>query len=500
MVDSSRIYRNQDIGKKATMLSIGNLLNTVISVVSVMVVTRMLSPYEFAAYKQTFIAFNFILPFLSLGLTQGLYYFLPTENARFRGRVYDSFIIYSFVGILFSLIILCGGNKILANVFNNPDIESLLLFLIPYSLIVLLTQCTTTILNILNKLKSYILINLISSLVITLSLIGAILLSPNAKTAVVVMSIGRVIQGLIFIYLIIKSLPRDDWRPRLSTTKQLILFSFPLGITSMLGIITSQMDSLFVSVMSTPREFAIYAVAAIEVPIIGIVLGSISTAIIPELRRLVVNNDLKKCAELLNKSARRVASITFPVACFLAFWSEEFIIIMYSDKYIEATPIFQVYLLYFLARIMFTSPVFTALGMSKYLLYRTVLSISLNALLTYLFILIMGPIGAAVGTIISGWVIFLIYILPQLSKKLSVPKLNIYPLGTVLRLVIFGMIVGAVTKAFSNYFINHLNVIFYFACSGILFLIVYCFFAYFGCKDEYLWIINYLKKKYVKGN
>lgn len=489
--------KENTLGKKAAILSLGNLVNTIIAVISMMIITRMLSQFEFAVYKQTFLAFNIVLPFLSLGLSQGLYYFLPTEERRFSGRVLESFIIYIIVGASFSLFILCGGNKILSFYFNNPDIEFLLLWLIPYSVIILLTQCVTTILNILDKLKNFIVINIITSFIITVSLIVAIIISPNAETAVIIMSIAKVLQGLVFIYLIIKALPKDDWKPRISSIKQLLYFSFPIGLTSMLGGITAQMDGLFVSIMSSPEDYAVYAVAAIEVPIIGVVLGSISTAIIPEMRRLVANNHLLESAKLLKTSAKKVASITFPIACFLAFFATEFITIMYSDKYINAVPIFQVYLLYFLARIMFTGPVFVSLGMNKYLLFQSIVSILTNAILTFLFILFIGPIGAAVGTILSGWVIFLTLILPTLSKKLSVPKLSIYPLKTVFKIVFYGVISGIITRPLSN-IIYEINIVVNIIFSAFLYFSIYSIFVFTRCKNEYLWIINFVKTKLCK--
>jgi len=99
---------NKSISYKSMLLTVSNLASRIVTLIAAMVVARMLDTVAYATYKQTFLAFNFALPFLSFGLTQGLYYFIPMEKKRVRGRINDCYTVYAAAGIAFSLFILLG--------------------------------------------------------------------------------------------------------------------------------------------------------------------------------------------------------------------------------------------------------------------------------------------------------------------------------------------------------------------------------------------------------
>ena len=69
----------------------------------------------------------FVAPLLQLGVTQGIYYFLPKETERIRGRVVDALVVLAIMGLLFGVVIGVGGNHYLAGEFSNPQVAELLL-------------------------------------------------------------------------------------------------------------------------------------------------------------------------------------------------------------------------------------------------------------------------------------------------------------------------------------------------------------------------------------
>ena len=62
---------------KVLALSSAQLVTTVVSVVSGVIFARYLSVLDYATYLQTFLAYDFVVPILTLGLPSALYYFLP---------------------------------------------------------------------------------------------------------------------------------------------------------------------------------------------------------------------------------------------------------------------------------------------------------------------------------------------------------------------------------------------------------------------------------------
>ena len=85
--------------------------------------------------------------------------------------------------------------------------------------------------------------------------------------------------ALVAIRIIFKNLPKDNASPSGKSMKEIIKYSAPLGIASMMGTIMLQLDKIIVSSMCTPEEFANYVNGAIEIPLIAVITGSISAVI-----------------------------------------------------------------------------------------------------------------------------------------------------------------------------------------------------------------------------
>lgn len=471
----------------------------------------MLDETSYATYKQVFLAFNVVLPFLAFGLTHGIFYFLPFEKKRVRGRVYDCYAVLLTSGVAFSLFVLLGGNVLLAQRFNNPEVAPLLKLIIPYAIIVVLTQCTAAIFNVMNRVRLYMVYMIASGLVTNIVLIIAILLSPTAKSAVIAMVVTKAGEGIVLLILTSKILPADDSRPSLTAIKEIMKFSIPMGIAGMVSTFSTQLDSLFVASMSSPEEYAVYTVGAHELIVIGAISSSVCSAVTPQLRLTVAEGKLKECGELYQFAARRMASVLVPMMCFFWVWAGEFITFVYSDKYIGAVWIFRVYLIYFLLRIVVTGQVFSSLGMGRFILTRSVITCVLNAALNYVGIKLVGPIGAAIATVLSGGLVFVFSTAPMLKKKLGMRLRDTFPIKTAAGSIALGMCCGYAVELFGRDVISWLIAKIPFdlfldaemslTITAALKLVIYCilFIALYAplalllMRNDYEWLVKKIK-------
>lgn len=507
--------KTESLSDKSALLSLSSLMSKLLALVATMIVVRMLDEVSYATYKETFLAFDFLLPFLSFGLSHGLYYFLPAEKDRVRGRIMDCYTIYFFTGALFGLFIVFGGNQLLADKFNNPEIAELLYWMLPYTLITLMSECTTVIFNIMNRVRSYMLFNVVCGTFTSGSLIVAMLIFPTAKSAVIATTAARMIQGILSIILTIRISPPGSIRPSFSAMRGILAFSLPLGLAAAVGTITKQIDSLFIASMMDPADYALYSAGAHELPIIGVVVSSINAAMLPVLRRYVKEGKLQECGDMFYRATRRIASLLMPIMCFLWVWSSEFITIIFSEKYIGAVWIFRVYLSYFVLRVSVTGSIFTALGMGKYVFKRTIATCVLNSVLNYIFIKLFGAIGAALATVLSIGIIFVVSIVPTMSKSLGIPKRRTYPTAMVFFSVVIGMICAYVSKIFiCDPFITKLvdwidisgrldisktfDLGIYFVLSCIVFTALFAIAALTFMHKDYIWILKKLKEYFLR--
>ncbi len=116
---------------KVVALSLGRALTSVVSLATLMVLSRMLDKTGYATYRQTILAFLFVQPFMTLGLGSSVYYFLPTAQGNGRRIVSSCLLIFVFVGVAFGLFLILWGNRLLSFRFGNPEIARTLLYLLP---------------------------------------------------------------------------------------------------------------------------------------------------------------------------------------------------------------------------------------------------------------------------------------------------------------------------------------------------------------------------------
>ncbi len=433
---------DSSIANKSILLTISSLLTKLTLMVSTMIITRLLDETAYGTYKQVFLTYNVVLPFLALGLAQGVFYFMPFEKKRVRGRMNDCYAVYLTTGLIYCLFLLLGGSRLIASAYDNPELSSLILISIPYIIMDVAVQSNYAVFNVMNRVRLYMVYSVCSGFLSGLTLIAAILISPTAKS-VVIASVGfKVLSNAVLIFLTGRILPKDESRPDLSSIIELLKFSVPVGIAYMISTLSVNLDSVFVSAMRSTEEYAVYTVGAHELILIGVISSSICVAITPAMRVAVAEGRLERCSELFVTAGRRMATVLVPMMCFFWVWSREFLTFVYSEKYIGAVWIFRVYLVYFLLRISASNQVFASLGVGKYILACSAVTCVLNAILNYLGIKAIGSIGAALATVASGTLVFVFMNIPMLSKKLNLPLKKAYPLGLVLKSLAIGMAGG----------------------------------------------------------
>ncbi len=119
------------------MLASGRFLAALVWLVILAVLSRLFTKEDYATYLQTMLVYTFVAPFLTLGLPNALYFFLPGERTRSRAILIENLLILAVVGCVFSVCLACGGGRLLAWRFHNPALSQTLLILAPFALFAL---------------------------------------------------------------------------------------------------------------------------------------------------------------------------------------------------------------------------------------------------------------------------------------------------------------------------------------------------------------------------
>lgn len=385
---------------KAAALSLGTGVASLVALLVSSVLSRVLPQSDYATYRQTLLVYSFISPLLVMGLPQSLYYFLPAERSRLRGRTLDALLLLLGSAAVIACLILFGGDRLLARRFGNPALMATLPLLGLYAAAMLPTSLVAPVLVIREKVGRLSLFQVVGR-----SLVGggAILCALAWRTPYAAIlgqscaAAGVAVAGLVLMF---HALPADSWHPNRSAMADLLRYAVPLGLATVMGTAFKQVDKVVVSSLCTPEQFAVYANGAFEIPFIAVITGSVSSIILADMRRDVVEGKATAALALFRRTAEKSAMLLLPIMFFLFIAAEECITFLFSSRYAGSVLPFRIYLLLVPVRIAFYGPLLIAIGRKNTIFYLATVSLALNAALSIVGVHAIGYLGAIVATLL----------------------------------------------------------------------------------------------------
>jgi O-antigen/teichoic acid export membrane protein len=424
-------------GAKVIFLTIGNGMALIAGLIGSMVAARYLSKADYGTVRQTFLVYEFIAPILLLGLPNALYYFLPRNGEDRRGQVIDNAALLLGLGLAFSLFIMLGGAGLLADRFDNPRLRETLPWLALYAPMMTFLAGLPAVLVISERVRTLTIFSTLSSLGIAFGSIAAVLATRSYEWPVYARIIVPALSLPLAVVLIIRAMPGEMRWPRADTMHRMLRYSVPLGLATILGTITMQLHAVIVAAMTTPEEFAVYINGAIEIPIIGLIVGSITTITFADMSAACAREETGEALAIFRIAAIKSAVLLFPAACYTAVAAEPFIVFLYSDAYRESVVPFLIYLIALPVRIVVYGAAMMALGMTREILFRSVFDLVINAVLCVVFVSWLGYAGAAIGLVVTLYLWTVPFNLYKLAQGFGVGWRKLLPfsaLGVVLGL------------------------------------------------------------------
>ena len=405
---------------KVLALSLGSVLSMLAGIVLAMVAARHLSKHDYATLRQTFLVYEFAAPLLILGLPNALYYFLPRTDSDKRGVLIDNLALLCGLGLLFTVFLAIGGLQFLADRFDNADLRQTLPWMAFYPLLMTPIAGMSAAMVVAGKVRELAVYNVLTSLALALTGIGAILLTLSYEAPVLARILVAATALPVGIWMMFRAHPGPIRGPRRNSMDETLRYAAPLGLATMLGTLTMQLHAVVVAAMCSPEQFAIYINGAVEIPIIGIVAGSITTVIFADMSAACARGDKPEALRLFQVASHRSACILMPTMFFFAVCAEVFIIFMFSTTYRDSTTPFLIYLTVLPARIVVWGAAMMALGMSRAILVRSAVDLAVNAVFCYVFVMAFGYIGAAMGLAATLYLWTVPYNLAKIAKGFGV--------------------------------------------------------------------------------
>ena len=359
----------------------GKIAGQLVAFIVSIFLARLLSPADFGllAIVNVIIAFSNI--FLDLGLSVSL-----VQNANIREEHYGSVFWFNLAtGILFTLLLFFTAGP-LAVFYENTEIKDITRLM---SLLFLINAFGRVISAKLHKEMKFD--------VPVKAQLGAAFFSGVLGVAMAFAGFGvwsLVAQSLLFavlsnllLYLL------EKWRPKLyfswKALKELWGFGFRMFLSGVLNALYTNLDALIIGKLFPAAVLGqYYRAKSTSNIIVNNASGSLMAVFLPALSS--VQNDLERVRQIVSKSFHFICLISFFLTGFFYVIGGDCIIILFSDKWMPAVPLFELTMLsayaYPVSAVLVN--VIVAMGNSKAFLrleiYKKVL-LSLNFIIGFYF-------------------------------------------------------------------------------------------------------------------
>lgn len=462
---------------------IGNILGKGLGFAFVAVATRLVTPSEYGVFTLGLSIVMFVQGFASLNIYRSVDYFVPqylsdSNYGQAKKTLQNAFSIGVVTSVLGAVILFLAREQ-LATLFNEPQIATVLPFLI---LLIPLQTVFRTLISSFNSIKK-----------MKYRVLMKDLLNPLIRTlgAVVLVTTGAGVLGLVGGYLLGVALAvvcglaflvyKVDWirdaKPSPISNRSLVSYSLPLVLAGVIYSLVGQIDYFVIGYFLNSAQVGQYRVAYLLAVNLLIVL----TAITPVFKPMVAEN--RSNTSLLESRyqlvTRWITMLTIPLALTLILAPEVYLALLFTEEYTAASTAVVALAAGYLLNATFgpEGMILEGLGHTRLTLVNTFVLVGVNGTLDFLLVPRLGILGAGIATgtalTVAGLVgvveIYLLRSITPLSRKLMRVWLAIifpYTVGWIMislglghvqtavilpLVVVIGYVFGLrITKAFSD--------------------------------------------------
>lgn len=415
-----------NFGKNTITLTISKVLSLAMSIGITVILSRYRTLEEYGTYAQLILIVNLSVSILSFGINNSINYFLGKFEHKNDRDIFIGtyFILNTLFGVIIGISLFVFSSR-LGIYFNNSSIKNygLILFILPWAI---LTNSSMSYFLIFSNRSKYVLSieTTYNFLVLITALISSIL-EIDFKIYLYFFAFINSVQSILVYLLVIKIYKLEIITIKIDIAKEILKFSIPLGISTILGTLNLQIDQIMISSFYKLSEYAIYANAARELPI-AVISSSVALVVFPIVSKLVNRKYTKEAVFIWKESIILSSIIIFFLISVLFVFAPVIINILYSEKFLSGVSVFRVYSLVLLFRITYFGMILNTLNKTSYILQTSFFALILNIVLNFIFYKLFGFIGPAVATFIVTGIVATMQVW-YTSKLVNISFTSIFP-------------------------------------------------------------------------
>ena len=458
--------------KDVGVITVSRFAGSLISFVNIALLSRFRTLSEFGTYSEMLLTASLVIAICDLGLPYAVTYFgSRAETEEGRRHFFSVFYTLDTVISIFIGIVMVLAIPLMEWYFDNPNISKYWYFLMLYPWVRIIDATIDNVLVILKKSV------LIAAYRITYGILVFLVILTIQQLGLGFDEYVMAYTGLLVIlmaaayFLVSKNL--GGIRPRFDsqTFKSIMKYAIPIGLASAVGMINIEFDKFIIGHYCSEDEMAIYANASKALPV-SLIAGSISMVLMPTIIRKVSEGKDNEAAKMWGNAIVVSLDILMTIVFALLVFAPEVVEFIYSDKYLDGTNVFRIYCTAYLLECTYWGTMLNAKGKTKYILYGSIISCTINIILDLVLFNVFGMKGPAIATVISQGCLVVFQFL--MSKKLLNVK-SIVNLNNLSEIAARNIIIAAVCYILKTVLVNNTginNIVIAFAV-GALWMLFY---------------------------
>ena len=298
-----------------------------------------------------------------------------------------------------------------------------------------------------------------------------------------------IIPSLVFWFYV-------KWQPKLifswHSFKELFHFGFYMFLTHLINTFGQKIQGLLIGRIYTPTTMGYYSKAEGIEKLASTSISSIMTSVTYPLYAEVQDNK-QALSNMIKRLTMTLAYITFPLMFILLLCAKPIFVLLYSDRWLQSVPYFQVLCFAGLAICLqaINLQAISAIGKSKTMFVWTLLKCAIGISAIVLGLLFFGMKGLLAGVVINAWFSYFVNI-NLISKHVGYKSWR--QIGDLLPIVLVSVIAALVSYGVG--YLLHLSLYLDGLVKASIYAIVYLSWSFIFKPEAYTYFLTIIPDRF----
>lgn len=384
--------------RPALLLMSGRAIAMVATFLVPLALVRIFDQTEFGTYKQIFLIYGTLYSISQIGMAESLFYFLPRAGREAVGYVANAFLCLAVAGLA-SLGLLWAGAPTLARWLGNPDLASHLPLLGLFLLLMLPSAVLEIVMISRRRYAHGAVAYGVSDILRVLALVAPALVWRRLDwllLGAIAFAAARLCATLVYL-----GRELAGFRPELALARVQLAYALPFALTVVVDTVQLNYHQYAVSHRFDAATFAVYSVGCFQIPLLELVASPLANVMMVRMAERLRDGQRAEAMEIWTRTTRILALVFFPVLALLLVTARDFIVLLFTDRYLASVPIFMVWSLALASSVLQTDAILRVYAATRFMLVLGLLKLLVIATLIGAFMSAFGLQGAVLVSLVA---------------------------------------------------------------------------------------------------